>query len=191
MTLTDENAFGLLILLYDITDLEYGAEPTDFADAFTRFRELVFTRASEEPLGAGALAIELGHAVYFEIGDGDHAADPIGWLKALCLPVIRAGFEVSAILTHGGRWLDSAEPLPRIDETPGGYRWLRAARPSEPLQRALHASAHCNTSDGTNAWGAGLYVDTEAVEALGKVLKNAPTPLEAAGATFYRLSLPR
>jgi hypothetical protein len=33
-----------------------------------------------------------------------------------------------------------------------------------------------------------LYVDTEAIEALGRALKNAPTPLAVAGATFFRVA---
>jgi hypothetical protein len=36
-------------------------------------------------------------------------------------------------------------------------------------------------------WGPGLYVDLEAIEALGRSFKNAPTALEIGGATFYRV----
>jgi hypothetical protein len=36
-------------------------------------------------------------------------------------------------------------------------------------------------------WGPGLYLDTEAVEALGLNLKNQPTALNVAEATFFRV----
>ncbi len=64
-----------------------------------------------------------------------------------------------------------------------------ASAPSEPLRRALWAdtAAHHDQADAPDGWGAGLYVDTEAVEALGRKFKNEPTPLVSAGATFYRL----
>jgi hypothetical protein len=191
MVLVDENAFGLLVLLYDLSDLEYGSEPAEFVRLFSRFRELVLEQAAERPLGAGAIALALGHAVYFEVADGEQSSDPVAWLKGLCTPLVHEEFALSAILTHGGRWTDAETPArPEVIVAPGGYRLLSGLHPSEPLQRALAASAYCHSSEGDDAWGPGLYVDTEAVEALGKVLKNAPTPLEAAGATFYRLSLP-
>ena len=62
--------------------------------------------------------------------------------------------------------------------------------PSEPLRRALYAetASHGADEDDEDAWGPGIYVDTEAVEALGRTLKNAPTPLAIAGATFYRVA---
>lgn len=190
MALIDENAFGVFVLLYDIADLEYGSEPESFVATFTEFRERLLARALEQPFGTGVTALDLGHAVYFEVGDGDHTVDPITWSKTLCAPLIDAGFQLSAILTHGGRWTDpdASEP-PGVEHSENGHRLLRATHPSEPLQRALVASAHCHTSDAEDGWGPGLYVDTEAVEALGKTPKNQPTLLEAAGATFYRLSL--
>jgi hypothetical protein len=38
-----------------------------------------------------------------------------------------------------------------------------------------------------DGWGPGLYFDTEAVDALGRTPKNAPTALVTAGASFYRV----
>jgi hypothetical protein len=69
-------------------------------------------------------------------------------------------------------------------------QWWSCSRPSEPLRRALYADA-ATRRDGDGApsgWGPGLYLDTEAVEALGKTPKNEPTVLHAggSGATFYR-----
>lgn len=190
MALTDENAFGVFVLLYDIADLEYGSEPEAFVETFTQFRELLLARAHEQPFGAGLTALDLGHAVYFEIGDGDHSVDPILWAKSLCGPLLEAGFQLSAILTHGGRWIGpEARSFPEVGHSENGSRVLRVSHPSEPFQRALVASAHCHTSDAEDDWGQGLYVDTEAIEALGKTPKNQPTLLESAGATFYRLGL--
>jgi hypothetical protein len=192
MALTDENAFGLLVQLYDIEELEYGAESEDFAARFVQFRTLVLEHAATHPLGEGAIALELGHAVYFEIGDGDQGSDPIAWLRGLCAPLVQDGFELAAVVSHGGRWVDGDAPAPpEVLPLDGGYRAVRFGYPSEPLQRALRAAAFCHGSDGEDGWGAGLFVDTEAVEALGKQLRNAPTPLSAGSATFYRLGLPR
>ena len=70
-----------------------------------------------------------------------------------------------------------------------GHRLPFGSYPSEPLQRALYASAFCHDGDGPDGWGSALFVDTEVIDALGKQLKNTPTPLESAGATFYRLRL--
>jgi hypothetical protein len=167
MALTDENAFGLLVQLYDIEELEYGAESEDFAARFVRFRTLVLEHAATHPLGEGATALELGHAVYFEIGDGDQGSDPIAWLRGLCAPLVQDGFELAAVVSHGGRWVDGDAPAPpEVLPLDGGYRAVRVGYPSEPLQRALRAAAFCHGSD-------------------------APTPLSAGSATFYRLGLPR
>jgi len=63
------------------------------------------------------------------------------------------------------------------------------SRPSEPLRKALYAdTATRPDADGEGGWGPGLYVDTEAVEALGRTPKNAPTTLRVAGAEFYRVA---
>lgn len=192
MELTDENAFGLLVAFHDIEDVEYGSEPAEFTARFMDFRSLALQEASKNPLGEGAIALDFGHAVYFEIGDGDQSTDPIVWLRTLCIPLREQGFELTAVVAHGGRWTDaSAGTAPALQTLEGGYQLLRMGHPSEPLRRALYAEASSHGSDGEDGWGSGLFVDTDAIEALGKLLKNAPTPLSAAGATFYRLSLPR
>jgi hypothetical protein len=62
--------------------------------------------------------------------------------------------------------------------------------PSEPLRKALAAEtfAQPTTSAETEiGWGPGLYVEKDAIEQLGKNLKNAPTPLHVLSATFYRI----
>ncbi len=184
--LIDENAFGILIAFYDIEDVEYALSPVDFADRFSEFRSAVLGAAAEAPLGTGTSVLDLGHALYFEIADGDQAMDPMAWLKRVKEALAQHEFALTFVITHGGRWLSESAPLPEILET-GGYRLTHATRPSEPLRRALYAETATHGSDGSDGWGAGTYVDTEAVEALGKSPKNAPTPLSAAGATFYRM----
>lgn len=184
----DENAFGLLFAFYDIEDVEYALEPDEFVARFTEFRSSVLASASEVTLGEGVRALDLGHAVYFEVGDGDHSTDPIGWLRRIKDAITGREFAVTAVLSHGGRWLaDDELTWPESDTLANGYRLVQLSRPSEPLRRALAAETATHGTDGSDGWGAGTYVDTEAVEALGKALKNAPTPLAAAGATFYRI----
>lgn len=188
MTLSDENAFGLLLAFHDLEDVEYTLAPEDFAARFTEFRSAALGHASDTPLGAGATILDLGHALYFEVGDGDQATDPFTWLKRLREALVERGFAVVAVLTHGGRWLEEPRrEAPSVESLRGEYLLLSASRPSEPLRRALYAETASHGSDGSDGWGTGTYVDTEAVEALGKSLKNAPTPLACAGATFYRI----
>jgi hypothetical protein len=188
MILSDENAFGLLVSFYDLEDVEYSLAPEEFTTRCSEFRSLVLATASESPLGAGATILDLGHALYFEVGDGDQRTDPVSWLKALRAALSEREFSVVAVLSHGGRWVvESGSDLPAVESLAGEYVLLSASRSSEPLRRALYAETACHGSDGGDGWGPGLYVDTEAVEALGKSLKNAPTPLSSAGATFYRI----
>lgn len=188
MTLSDENAFGMLVSFYDLENIEYSLTPADFTTRCSEFRSVTLATASEAPLGAGATILDLGHALYFEVGDGDQRVDPVSWLKALRAALLEREFSVVAVLSHGGRWVvEAAREPPSVEPLAGEYLLVSASRSSEPLRRALYAETACHGSDGEDGWGPGLYVDTEAVEALGKSLKNAPTPLASAGATFYRI----
>ena len=94
----DENAFGLLFAFYDLEDVEYALEPEAFVERVTEFRSTVLTRATEVPLGEGARAIDFGHAVYFEIGDGDQLTDPIAWLRHIREALVAREFAVTAVL---------------------------------------------------------------------------------------------
>ncbi|HYO93992.1 MAG TPA: hypothetical protein VER33_05740 [Polyangiaceae bacterium] len=187
MTLIDENAFGLLVAFFDVEDAEYTLDRDDFVERFMAFRNVTLAHAADLPLGAGATALDLGHALYFEVADGEQAADPVHWLRSLRKELQAHGFSVTAVLSHGGRWVDEHAPAPAEVEVLASTTLLRASYPSEPLRRALYAETATHAGEASEGWGAGLYVDTEAVEALGKALKNAPTPLAIAGATFYRL----
>ena len=190
MTLSDENAFGVLVAYYDVDEDEYAREPDDFVARFTEFRAAVLGFLSEFPLAASMHVIDLGHAVFVEIADGDQLDDPMAWAKAVRAALRGRGLETSVFLTHGGRWIeDDAGPAAEIERDASGTAYIQASRPSEPLRRALlgWAAAARGDSEDASGWGAGLYVDTEVAEALGRAPKNAPTPLVMAGATFYRL----
>jgi len=186
MSLVDENAFGLLVAFHDLEDVEYASEREAFVARFQEFREAALEHAATTPLGPALRVLDLGHALYFELADGEQTTDPVGWLRALRLSLGEREFAVTAVLSHGGRWGDdSGEPEVRFGS--GSMLGVRASLPSEPLRRALYAEAAAHGPAGDDGWGPGLYVDSEAIEALAKSLKNAPTPLQAAGATFYRI----
>jgi hypothetical protein len=188
MTLSDENAFGVLIGYYAIEDDEYALEPTEFAARFEQFRAAVRSCVESFPLAEHVLVRELGHAVYLEFADGEQKEDPIGWIKLVRARLTALELSSVGVLSHGGRWL--AETSEAAPPNVSGVTWHSVSLPSEPLRRALYAetATHPNDEDDEIAWGAGLYVDTEAIEALGRALKNAPTPLSVAGATFYRVA---
>jgi hypothetical protein len=58
------------------------------------------------------------------------------------------------------------------------------------LRYALLAEAAAQPGDEPDleGWGPGLYAASDALEALGKKFKNAPTALVAGVTTFYRIS---
>ena len=188
MTLSDENAFGVLISYHAIEDDEYSLEPAEFAARFCEFRNAVRGCVETFPLAQSAVARELGHAVYLEFADGDQLEDPIGWIKTVRAKLNALELKSVGVLSHGGRW--QSDPPEELPSSAAGVEWHSVSLPSEPLRRALYAetATHGNDEADENAWGPGIYVDTEAVEALGRTLKNAPTPLAVAGATFFRVA---
>lgn len=184
----DENAFGLIISYLHVEDDEYGLDPEAFADRLGKFNEAVSALLSEQPLAEGVSALDFGHAVYLEWADGDQVTSPIVWLRqARSHLKEQLGIDCVGILSHGSRWLRESESLPETHQA-GGVPVTRIARSSEALRRALYAETACHGDEesANTPWGNGLYLDTEAVEALALKLKNAPTPLEVGGATFYR-----
>lgn len=187
MTFSDENAFGVLLGYHALEDDEYALEPADFAARFAQFRAAVRSCVEAFPLAESLLVRELGHAVYLEFADGDQKEDPIAWIKLARARLTGKALVSVGVLSHGGRWLCEAPEAP--PELPG-VEWLSVSLPNEPLRRALYAETACHGADENDeaAWGPGLYVDTEAIEALGRALKNAPTPLAVAGATFFRVA---
>ncbi len=180
----DENAFGVLVSWYDIEDAEYGDAPEEFV---ARWREFVASwreALGVWELGEGARGVDLGHALYVEIAEGDQSEDPIVWLKMVRARIAERGFTTVGVVSHGGRWVGESEP------EPAAIPVTQASFPSEALRRALFADAAArhDEEDAPEGWGPGLYVDADAIEALGRQLKNAPTPLHSAGATFFRVA---
>jgi hypothetical protein len=183
----DENAFGLLVSYFGIEDDEYSGEREQFIDRYASFAALVRDRLTEKPPGSGARAIDFGHAFYVELSDGEQHGDPIAWLRELRATLGEHGYETAGMLTHGSCWVDEAEPRPDTVDC-GSVKLFRASRPSEPLRRSLLAEAatHGDDEAGVEGWGPGLYLDVEAVEALGRKPKNTPTILRSGGAEFFR-----
>jgi hypothetical protein len=191
-TLEDENAFGVLIAYFSIEDDEYAEEHTDrFVDRFTLFERLLMDYLTECPLGSGAVALSLGHALYVEVGDGDQTQSPLAWSRTLQARLREQAFQTTCAVTHGGSWRQSGGAVDvdsRLSTPAGELPLVRASLPSEPLRRALYAECASHGAPGeAQAWGPGMYVDTEVIEALGLSPKNNPTVLSVAGAEFYRL----
>jgi len=184
----DENAFGILLSYHHAENDEYACEPPEFAERFTRFRKLVADFLDENPLGNDVVVVDLGHAVYLEVAHDDETVEPLGWLRQARARLAEHDFVSVGVLSHGSRWVDESEGPSVSVEHVAGVRRVALAGPSEPLRRALYAetASHRDEDDAPEGWGPGLYADTEAIEALGKQPKNAPTLLRVAGASFYR-----
>lgn len=190
MALVDENAYGILIGYYSIEDDEYGLERYRFVERFDEFRTAVYDYLKEIPIADKATVLDFGHAVYVEFADGDQREDPLAWGKAARSLLLGREFQSIAVVTHGSRWVDETTPdVPVLGELAPQIRLARLSHPSEPLRRALAAEAATRRvdEDDERGWGPGLYVDDEAVEALGRQFKNTPTPLEVGGATYFRV----
>ncbi|HEV8246377.1 MAG TPA: hypothetical protein VGP93_11440 [Polyangiaceae bacterium] len=190
MTLVDENAFGILIGYFAIEDDEYALERENFVERFSEFRAATLDFAVTLPVAEHAALFDLGHAVYIEFAEGEQREDPLAWAKAARALLMGRRFDSAVIVAHGSRWREEdGEELPDVGEPGPGLLLVQMSRPSEPLRRALAAEVASRRADADDerGWGPGLYVDTEAIEALGRAPKNAPTALEIAGATFYRV----
>jgi len=183
----DENAFGLLIAYLSIEDDEYDGERDDFVTRYKGFSSLLRARLSEQPPSDAACALELGHAFYVELVEGDTEIDLIAWLRNTRAELTEHGYQTAGILTYGSSWYDAAEPHPAVTDI-GTCKLVIASGPSEPLRRALCAEAASRgDEDGGNpGWGSGLYLDVDAVEALKRKPKNQPTILRGGGAEFFR-----
>lgn len=185
--MTDENAFGVLLSYFDVEDDEYGLEREQFVERFEAFRRAVRV-CLESPPGEDVRGLDVGHALYLEVAEGDHEDGLIGWLQRARSRLGEQGFRTAAVLSYGSRWDNEQESPDFGVERFGRVQLVTFSNPSEPLRRALNAETACHGDEelGETGWGPGLYLDTEAVEALGKKPKNEPTTLVVAGATFYR-----
>jgi hypothetical protein len=183
----DENAFGLLIAYHSLEEDEYAGERADFIARYAGFVALLRARLTEQPPATPARAVDLGHAVYVELLDDAEHGDLVSWLRGLRSALGEQGYQTAAILSFGAAWIDAAEPRPDSVDC-GTLKVTRASLPSEPLRRALLAEAatHGDDEEGVAGWGPGLYLDVDAIEALGRKPKNEPTILRTGGARFYR-----
>ncbi len=184
----DENAFGILVSFHAIEDEEYESDELDeFVDRFTLFQRLVLQCLQEGAPGEGVKVLCFGHAVYLELAEDAAAKGLLGWAKGVRKELSEHDFDSAVILTHGGRWMTDEPSAERVSHV-GSSTVLHCSLPSEPLQRALvaHTASHGLPAEA-DAWGPGLYLDTDALDALGIRPKNEPTRLEVAGAAFYRV----
>ncbi len=101
----DENAFGLCVAYHTLENDEYALERDEFVARLAAFRQTVMDWIKAERLGDGVLAVDLGHVIYCEVGEGDEEADPFAWLRGLRGCLEEAGFATVAVLVHGGRWV--------------------------------------------------------------------------------------
>jgi hypothetical protein len=187
----DEDAFGVLFSYYDLEDDEYGTDDrAEFVARFEGFERFVLGLVTELMLPGEPHVVCLGHAVYVELRDEGPAGDLLRAVRQASARLTEAGYINATALTHGGRWVQP-EQLPELSVSEAAPRVVRVSRPSEPLRRALEVEALSRCSEDFEGWGPGVYVDTDAIEALGKTPKNAPTVLHTAAAQFFRIpSLP-
>lgn len=183
----DEDAFGLLFSYCEVEDDEYGSdERDDFVRRFQGFERHVLDIVSGMGLPSDHHIVCLGHAVYVEFRDDEALPELLGLFRAASARLLQAGFANVTVLAHGSRWVNEGEGPP-LSISPAAPRIAVISRPSEPLRRVLDAETLARRDEDTDGWGPGAYVDTEALDALGKRPKNAPTVLRACGAQFFRI----
>lgn len=184
----DENAFGTLISYVGIEDDEYEHDDTAaFAERITRLREVCTRVLASTPPAANTHAVFWGHALYVEFPQADDKPALLPFIRTLRDELREHGIETAGIVTFGGRWVEQED---RVDLAVNEHKDVRIASvslPSEPLRKALHAETACQGFDGLDGWGTGLFFDAEALSPLGLNLKNQPTPLFVADATFVRV----
>lgn len=183
----DEDAFGILFSYYEVEDDEYGSDDRGaFVSRFEAFERHALGIAEQMELPGDRHVICFGHAVYVEFRDDDDRPQLLSQFRTAAARLLAEGFVNVAVLSHGSRWVDEVDGV-ALSVTGERARVARVSRPSEPLRRALFASALAQSDEQASGWGPGIYADTEAIEALGKTPKNAPTLLRAPGAEFFRI----
>jgi hypothetical protein len=183
----DEDAFGVLFSYFEIEDDEYGSENrSDFIERFEAFERLTLGLLGNMELPPDHHVLCLGHALYAEFRDREDTPQLFARFREAASRLTSEGFVNVAVLTHGSRWVEEGQPA-ELSITGDAPRVAQISRPSEPLRRALFVAALAQADEEVEGWGAGVYADTEALEALGKTPKNAPTVLRAPGAEFFRV----
>ncbi len=183
----DEDAFGILFSYCEVETDEYGQDdPLVFVRRFREFERCALELTRGMALPDDHHVVCLGHAVYAEFRDSDPGAQLLGRVRRAAAELAVRGYVNVTVLTYGARWVrEAADPDLAIDGL--GPRVVRLSRPSEPLRRALDLETLARLDDAGSGWGPGMYVDVEALEALGRTPKNAPTVFSAKGADFFRL----
>ena len=185
--LTDENAYGIWVSWFDAEDVEYAQSADKFPPRIMVFRSAVSDFLEREPLGTGVRAIEFGTAIYVEVGDGDQTTDLLAWVRKLRGYLREGDWETFSVVAHGGRWV-ARTPEARMPDRVGSVSVVSFG-PSEPFRKvmAAEAMAHDDEETGEPGWGVGMFVDADALEALDRKLKNAPTAMCSGGSCFYRV----
>jgi hypothetical protein len=185
--LTDENAYGIWVSWFDAEDVEYAQSADKFPPRIMVFRSAVSDFLEREPLGTGVRAIEFGTSVYVEVGDGDQTTDLLAWVRKLRAYLREGDWETFSVVAHGGRWV-ARKPEARMPDRVGNVTVVSFG-PSEPFRKvmAAEAMAHDDEETGEPGWGVGMFVDADALEALDRKLKNAPTAMCSGGSCFYRV----
>ena len=205
----DENAFGILVAYHGVEQDEYDLSEEAFVARVAAFRRQTRSWLLGLAFRPRGRALLLGHAAYVEWPDpadelrGEQAStqgtsngnppeavplapDPIRAARECRALLSEVDLPSVAVVTYGSRWVpDFNEPICQAERLEQ-VTLLDFGQPSEALRRALHAETACQGAAESEGWGPGLYLDTEAVEALGKRPQNEPTVLEVADATFYR-----
>jgi hypothetical protein len=186
--LADENAYGIWLSWFDAEDVEYAQSADKFPPRIMVFRSAVRDYLERESLGQGVQAIDFGTAVYVEVGDGDESVDIFKWVRGLRDYLREGGWETFAVVAHGGRWV-ARKPEANLPSRVGNVNVIASFGPSEPVRKvmAAEAMAHDDEESGEKGWGMGLFVDADALEAMNRKLKNAPTALCTSGACFFRV----
>lgn len=186
--MTDENAFGLLISYVGIEDDEYEHDDTAaFAERIVRLRDVCTQALAANPPAANTHAVFWGHALYVEFPEPDAKPSLLSFIRTLREQLLEHGIETAGIVTFGGRWVEQEDRVDLNVAEHNGVRIATVSMPSEPLRKALYAETACQGFDGALGWGTGLFFDADALEPLGLNLKNQPTPLSVADATFVRV----
>jgi hypothetical protein len=183
----DEDAFGIMFSYYEVEDDEYGTDDrNEFVERFQAFERLALAAIQSLELPSEHHVLCLGHALYAECPDHEDTPQLFARFRAAAARLASEGFVSVAVLAHGSRWVEEGQGA-ELAISDGSPRVARVSRPSEPLRRALFVAALAQADDQVDGWGPGVYADTEALEALGKTPKNAPTVLSAPGAAFFRV----
>ena len=182
----DVNAFGIWVSWFDAEEVEYSQSSEKFPPHVLVFRSAIADFLQREPLGRGVRAIDFGTAVYIEVVDGEQTTDLFTWVRNLRSFLKDGDWNTFAVVAHGGSWLTC-----EMDDYPkqvGDVTILANFGPSDPYRKVVAAEMMSHDDDdGEEGWGVGLFVDVDALDALGRKLKNAPTVLYAGDGQFYRV----